>query len=167
MNYDVHGPWDATVGSNAPFKDSCAPPAMQAGSAVSAFEAWKNAGFLPNQIILGVAGYGHSFSVRREDAYNKTTGKIQLYAPFNKALQPHGDKWDSTTGDIDKCGNPTVVGGIFNFWGLVESNFLDDCGNPAKGIDYTFDTCSKTVRDSRAHISHWFTDDSLNPASHI
>jgi chitinase len=77
-------------------------------------------------------------------------GNIQLYAPFNKGQQPPGDKWDSTAGGTDECGNPNVVGGIFDFWGLIDGGFLTSNGTAAKGIDYTFDNCSQTVCASRA-----------------
>ena len=65
MNYDVWGSWSPTVGPNAPLDDSCADPANQQGSAVSAVKAWSTAGFPHNQIILGVAAYGHSFFVEK------------------------------------------------------------------------------------------------------
>lgn len=165
MDYDVWGPWSPTVGPNSPLKDSCAPSPQ--GSAISAVNSWYAAGFPVSQVILGVAAYGHSYFVRREDAYDGETGKIKPYVPFDRCQQPHGDKWDSIVGEVDACGSSTVVGGVFNFWGLVEAGFLTDKGNPAEGIDYTFDHCSKTVRDSRTHISDRFTDYFLNPAFHI
>src|SRR6266850_274670 len=50
--------------------------------------------------------------------------------------------------DVDVCGNPNVVGGVFNFWGLVEGGFLTENGIAASGIDYKFDNCSQTVRST-------------------
>jgi chitinase len=145
MNYDIWGSWSSSVGPNAPLDDSCAPSPQ--GSAKSAVKAWSAAGFSPRQIIIGVAAYGHSYFVKREDAYNLATGEIGLYVPFDKSKQPAGDRWDSTAGGVDECGNPGAVGGIFNFWGLIDSAFLDDYGEPAEGMDYMFDPCSQTVRD--------------------
>jgi chitinase len=142
MNYDVWGSWSATTGPNAPLNDSCAPTAE--GSAVSAVKAWTDAGFPHGKIILGVASYGHSFHVNSSVAYDKS-GKIDPYAPFDKALQPAGDKWDSTATGVDACGNPNVVGGLFDFWGLIDGGFLTANGTAAKGIDYVFDPCSQTV----------------------
>ncbi|KAH9034450.1 glycoside hydrolase [Lactarius hengduanensis] len=143
MNYDVWGSWSSSVGPNAPLNDSCAPTSNQEGSAVSAVKAWSTAGFPADQIILGVASYGHSFHVNKSSALD-ASGNIQLYAPFDKSQQPAGDKWDSTAGGVDVCGNPNVVGGIFDFWGLIEAGFLRCDGTVANGIEYVFDNCSKT-----------------------
>ena len=150
MNYDIWGSWSSAVGPNAPLNDSCAPATDQDGSAVSAVKVWTAAGMPSNQIILGVASYGHSFSVAQSSAL--ASGNIQLYAPFQKSQQPAGDKWDSTAGGTDECGNPNVVGGIFDFWGLVDGGFLTSNGTAASGIDYTFDNCSQTVCAPRASL---------------
>jgi chitinase len=144
MNYDIWGSWSTTTGPNAPLNDSCAPATDRDGSAVSAVNAWTTAGFPSNQIILGVASYGHSFHVSKSSAVD-TSNNIQLYAQFDKSEQPAGDKWDSTAGGTDECGNPNVVGGIFDFWGLIDGGFLTSNGTAASGIDYTFDNCSQTV----------------------
>ena len=124
----------------------------QQGSAVSALNAWTTAGFPASQIVLGVASYGHSFSVSNADALSSDTtsgsgnGTLKLYPQFNKANQPAGDSWDGVAGETDVCGNPTTVGGIFNFWGLIEGGFLTANGTAADGMVYTFDDCSQTVR---------------------
>ncbi|KAI0263099.1 glycoside hydrolase [Gloeopeniophorella convolvens] len=141
MNYDIWGPWSSTVGPNAPLDDSCA--SSPEGSAMSAVKAWSGAGFPANQIILGVASYGHSFHVDSSSAVD-ASGALQFDAPFDKSQQPAGDKWDSTAGGVDQCGNPNVVGGIFDFWGLIDGGFLTDNGTAASGIDYSFDNCSQT-----------------------
>jgi chitinase len=117
---------------------------MPEGSAMSAVKAWTNAKFPANKMILGVAAYGHSYHVDSSAAYN-ASGKIHPYVPFNKTLQPAGDKWDSTAGGVDMCGNPNTVGGVFNFWGLIDGGFLTANGTAANGIDYVFDQCSQTV----------------------
>ena len=148
MDYDVWGGWSPSVGPNSPLSDSCAPAGDQDGSAVSAFNSWTEAGFPPGQIILGVASYGHSYHVSQSSATD-ASGNIQMYPPFDKSQQPAGDKWDSTAGGTDECGNPNVVGGIFDFWGLIDGGFLTSNGTAANGIDYTFDNCSQTVRALR------------------
>jgi hypothetical protein len=48
----------------------------------------------------------------------------QATSLFDKSQQPSGNKWDSTAGGVDECGNPTVVGGVFHFWGLIDGGFL-------------------------------------------
>src|ERR1700677_5081843 len=119
MNYDDWGSLSSAVGPNSPLNDSCAPPTEQHGSAISAVNAWSKAGFPVSQIMLGVPTYGHSFRVSQSNALD-ASGNIRLYAPFNQSDQPPGDKWDITAGSVDVCGNPTVTGGTFNLWGLIE-----------------------------------------------
>ena len=131
------------MGPNAPLNDSCAP--TPEGSAVSALKAWTTAGFPANKITLGVASYGHSFHVDKNSALD-ASGNPKLYSPFDKSQQPAGDKWDGTAGGVDACGNPNVVGGNFDFWGLIDGGFLATNGTAASGIDYIFDNCSQTVR---------------------
>jgi len=150
MNYDVWGSFSDTVGPNAPLDDSCAPAPNQQGSAVSAVKAWTQANFPANKIILGVAAYGHSFRVNRNDALD-AAGNIKLFAPFDKNLQPQGDKWDSTAVGVDICGNPNVVGGIFNFWGLINARFIIFNGFPSIDVYHIFDECSRTVRPIHTH----------------
>jgi chitinase len=152
MNYDVWGSFSKTVGPNAPLNDSCAPASDHQGSAVSGVQAWTAANFPANQIILGVASYGHSFRVKQSDALD-ASGNINLFAPFDKTDQPAGDKWDGTAGGVDECGNPNVVGGIFDFWGLIDAGFLkaDGTASGDSGIYHTFDECSKTVWTLHAH----------------
>ncbi|KAH9958052.1 glycoside hydrolase [Russula dissimulans] len=157
MNYDIWGSWDTTVGPNAPLNDTCA--ASPQGSAVSAVKAWSAAGFPANRIILGVASYGHSFHVNPTDAVD-ASGNIKPYPPFDKSQQPAGDKWDSTATGVDVCGNPNVVGGVFDFWGLIDGGFLTAQGTVANGVDYTLDNCSVTpyVYNSTSEVMVSFDD---------
>lgn len=154
MNYDVWGSWSATVGPNAPLDDSCAPSADQQGSAVSAVRAWTGAGMPASQIVLGVAAYGHSFFVTDEDALecNGNVTELVPYPPFDNSKQPAGDKWDDPAG-TDECGNFSPVGGLFDFWGLIDAGFLTSNGTAATGIDYRFDDCSKTVSSKHSSFS--------------
>ncbi|KAG1785367.1 glycoside hydrolase family 18 protein [Suillus plorans] len=142
MNYDVWGSWFPTVGPNAPLNDSCA--ASKQGSAVSAVKAWTDAGMPVNQIVLGVAAYGHSFSVPPSEAFESHTKKLVVYPAYNASNQPLGDSWDNT-GSVDVCGVYEAQGGIFNFWGVIDNGFLTKEGVPADGIYYRYDTCSQTV----------------------
>ncbi|KAF8510380.1 glycoside hydrolase family 18 protein [Gautieria morchelliformis] len=142
MNYDIWGSWSTAVGPNAPLDDSCAPAADQQGSAMKAVTAWTQAGFPAHQIVLGVASYGHSFSVANANALQN--GALVPYPPFDKANQPHGDSWDGDAGP-DVCGVEQPVGGVFDFWGLIQGGFLTSAGQPASGIAYRFDSCSQTA----------------------
>ncbi|KAN0091397.1 glycoside hydrolase family 18 protein [Tylopilus felleus] len=144
MDYEVWGPWSSTVGPNAPLNDTCAAPANQVGSAVSAVKAWTAAGMPVNQIVLGVPSYGHSFSVPPNDAFvNGSKTELVAYPVYNASNQPLGDAWDDT-GSVDACGVYEGPGGTFNLWDLVDGGFLTTEGNPAPGIYYRYDTCSQT-----------------------
>ncbi|QRW26296.1 chitinase [Rhizoctonia solani] len=132
MNYDIWGPWSDTTGPNAPLNDTCATNATQkVGSAVSAVEAWTKAGFPADQIVLGVAGYGHGFSVTPANALNDSI--LNPYSTFNKSFTPPGDAWD----DMPVGPNGTVA---------LDNGFLNENGtaNTAEGIVYKFDECSQT-----------------------
>lgn len=142
MAYDVWGHWSPAVGPNAPLNDTCAAPANQQGSAVSGVQAWTKAGFPMEKIVLGVAAYGHSFLVNKSVALTGK-GEIAAYPPFEPE-QPMGDSSDGPS--VDACGVSSEKSGIFNFWGMVGSKFLDDKGKPLPGIHYRFDNCSETVR---------------------
>ncbi|KIK41262.1 glycoside hydrolase family 18 protein [Suillus luteus UH-Slu-Lm8-n1] len=144
MDYEVWGSWSSTVGPNSPLNDTCAVPANQQGSAVSAVKAWTDAGMPTNQIVLGVAAFGHSFSVPPSDAFESHTKTLAAYPAFNASNQPLGDAWDNGTGGTDICGNHGGAGGTFNFWGLIAGGFLTEKGTPANGIYERYDTCSQT-----------------------
>ncbi|KAH7906170.1 glycoside hydrolase family 18 protein [Hygrophoropsis aurantiaca] len=144
MNYDVWGPWSTAVGPNAPLNDTCAAAADQDGSAVSAVRTWGAAGMPANKIVLGVASYGHSFSVPPTDAFVPgSTTQLMAYPAFNASNQPLGDAWDDT-GSVDSCGVYEGPGGDWDFWGLIDGGFLTPQGMPAEGIYYRYDTCSQT-----------------------
>lgn len=151
MNYDVWGSWSSTVGPNAPLNDTCNTDiALQQGSAFSAVSDWFQAGFPVNQMVLGVASYGHSFHVKPADAYvsaNRAAGRkhtLNANPVFNATAQPGGDKWDDAAG-VDECGAVQLQGGLYDFWGMIDEGFLKEDGTAAKGIDYAFDECSQTV----------------------
>lgn len=144
MNYDVHGSWDTIVGPNAPLNDTCANSTTAEGSAVSALAAWTAAGMPAHQIVLGVAGYGHSYSVDLVDAL-AADATLQLNAVFNASAQPLGDSWDSLN-TTDVCGVVSGPSGDIDFWGLIEQGYLNANGSVAAGINYIFDGCSQTVR---------------------
>ncbi|KAF8165592.1 endochitinase [Crassisporium funariophilum] len=144
MNYDIWGPWSATVGPNAPLNDTCAASENQAGSAVSAVQKWTKAGIPLSQLVLGVPSYGHSFRVRKADAFVKGSNTTLAPHPaFDGNDRPKGDSWDDGAG-VDVCGNAQLAGGNVNFWGMMELGYLNSDGTPKSGIAYRFDTCSQT-----------------------
>ena len=110
---------------------------------MSAVQAWTSVGLPRSQLVLGVPGYGHSFFVNESVALTDQ-GEMVAYPPFEPE-QPRGDSADDPPA-VDICGATTGWGGVFNFWGLVESKFLDESGQPFLGIYYRYDECSQTVR---------------------
>jgi len=146
MNYDVWGPFSPTVGPNAPLNDTCAPPAAQAGSAVSAVKAWTAAGFPASQIVLGVASYGHSYKVPSSAALSPSaSGGAQTLvdnAQFDNKTVPAGDAWDAAGPDV--CGVNQTFSGDVDFWGMISGGYLGEDGKALSGIQYKFDTCSQT-----------------------
>ncbi|KAF5353740.1 hypothetical protein D9758_008635 [Tetrapyrgos nigripes] len=147
MNYDVWGSWSSGVGPNAPLNDTCAAPDNQQGSAVSAIKAWTDAGVPLEKIVLGVASYGHSFAVAKDDAFvNGSTTELAAYPPFNASAFPLGDSWDTDADTpFDVCGAPTTNGGNWDLFALIDAGLLDECGNPIDDVPYRFDECSKTA----------------------
>ncbi|CAK5272818.1 unnamed protein product [Mycena citricolor] len=153
MDYDVFGPgYSQTVGPNAPLNDTCAPPAQQQGSAVSAVQAWTAANFPANQITLGLASYGHSWPVTPSEALDGAH-RLQPYASYSKSAPvPAGseDAGGSAAATVDQCGNPQSGGsgnsGDSSFAALIDTGFLDSNGTAASasGISFVFDQCSQT-----------------------
>ena len=151
MTYDIWGSWSPTVGPNAPLNDTCAATQNQAGSAVSAVQKWHAAGIPLGQIVLGVASYGHSFSVNKTDAFGPEsashigiTSLIGPYPKFNASAHPKGDSWDDGKG-VDECGNAVFPGGTIEFWGLIQLGYLNPNGTLKNGIFFRYDNCSQTV----------------------
>lgn len=148
MNYDMWGSWSLTVGPNSPLDDSCeAVAAHRAGSATSAVNAWKKAGMPSDHIVLGIAAYGHSFRVRKSDAFVRgAEGQLALFPPFDAKDVPVGDKWDDAGGEVDVCGVKSQhPGGTIVFGGMISLGYLQQDGTPKSGKYHRFDSCSKTV----------------------
>ncbi|KIY71383.1 glycoside hydrolase family 18 protein [Cylindrobasidium torrendii FP15055 ss-10] len=139
MAYDFAGSWSKTVGANAPLNASCA-DSSDASSAMSSVELWNEAGFPLNQIVLGVASYGHSFSVASNTTLPES-GEITTFPAFSGT--PKGDRLDSGA-FTDVCGTTTETSGVFNFWGLIEEGYLTENGTVADGVQYTYDECTQT-----------------------
>ncbi|KAI3574061.1 glycoside hydrolase superfamily [Fusarium oxysporum f. sp. albedinis] len=153
MNYDLYGAWAPTAGPNAPLASKC-DSRNTAGSAEEAVSQWSASGIPKNQIVLGVPAYGHGFSVNRTSALGNTNctqgtnaqfgPRLALYPPQNSTDRFQGSSWDNDPA-IDSCGNPNPPGGTYTFWSLItEAGFLDVYGNPAPGIMFAWDNCSKT-----------------------
>jgi len=84
MDYNVWGSWDTVVGPNAPLNDSCVSSSYQKGSAVSAVNAWTNAGIPANQIVLAVPSSGQAYIVNSSDAFVSGTKTLAAYPNFDQ-----------------------------------------------------------------------------------
>lgn len=153
MNYDVQ--WQSSpslgVGPSSPLNDTCVEPVNRHGSAVSAVNAWASAGMPHNQIVLGVASYGHSYHVNQSSAFQPDMQSLLAYPAYNSSVHVKGDRWDGD-GGIDACGVQQGPGGIFYFRGLQEEGFLNSNGSASQGIAYRYDACSQTVRHSFFYV---------------
>jgi len=145
MNYDIWDVLSPHAGPNSPLNDTCAPSGDQTGSAVSSVNAWVAAGMPANQILLGVAAYGHSYVVSESNVLqsNSSTNITNAFPPFNVGAEHLGDSWDSPAG-FDVCGNFSGITGVYTYWGLVDGGYIDMDGSPQNGFGYLFDTCSQT-----------------------
>jgi chitinase len=155
FDYDIWGPWSPTVGPNSPLDDSCETPNNQFGSATSGVKAWNAAGIPKNQIVLGVPSYGHSFRVRKADAFMNGTNTLASHPKFDKNDIPAGDSWDDAAG-TDECGAAQSAGGNIDFWGLIEQGYLTQTGDFAQGVPHSYDKCSQTVS---ALVPPWITNE--------
>ncbi|KAE9409882.1 glycoside hydrolase family 18 protein [Gymnopus androsaceus JB14] len=145
MNYDIWGSWSTAVGPNSPLNDSCAAPENQQGSAVSAVTAWHAAGVPLEKIVLGVASYGHSFSVNKTSAFVPgSTTQLAAYPTFNASDFPLGDSWDNAATVPDACGLLETNGGVYDFWSLIERGYLTAEGNFTSAYPSRYDSCSQT-----------------------
>lgn len=155
MNYDVYGTWSTMVGANSPI-DDCSPAPQ--GSARAAVKAWMDAGFPAQKLVLGVAAYGHSFSVDADAAFANTSAStsqpegtrlLASYPAFDNKVVPLGDAWDENApAGTDLCGKATKGGpsGVWNYGNMVRQGILNADGSPAAGLGYRWDNCSQTVR---------------------
>lgn len=142
MVYDVWGSWSDVVGPNAPLADSCAAANLQQGSAESAVAAWTAAKFPIDKLVLGVAAYGHSFSVSKNIAV--VNSQLAPYPTFVKSPQTPGEGETADTKTTDSCGVTSGPTGVFSFEGLVTAGYLTSTGSPAFNMLSRFDNCSQT-----------------------
>lgn len=72
MTYDIHGTWDANTGFNAPLYNYNG--IKGEASVDSGINAWLNAGFPKNKIVMGVPFYGYIYN--SVDAENDGLGQL-------------------------------------------------------------------------------------------
>ncbi|EFQ27378.1 glycosyl hydrolase family 18 [Colletotrichum graminicola M1.001] len=142
MGYDIYGAWASTGGPNAPLAFACDPRNNQ-GGIEEGVNKWIAAGIPAEKIALGVAAYGHSFSVNSTNAFT-APGVLNAYPPQNSSNRLQGGSWDNDP-PVDECGNPQPHSGTYTFSSMItEAMFLDTSGNPSAGIASGYDNCSQT-----------------------
>ncbi|GJN92036.1 hypothetical protein Rhopal_005064-T1 [Rhodotorula paludigena] len=62
MTYDITGTWSGFTGPNAPLASACSPGGNQF-SIIGAMTAYRNAGFAPSHILVGIPAYSYSYYV--------------------------------------------------------------------------------------------------------
>jgi chitinase len=103
------------------------------------------AGLPRSKLVLGVPAYGYAYSVNKLSAFKKN-GQLKSFPAFTASAHLVGDGWDDPNPGPDVCGNNQTAGGVWDYWGLIKAGYLGKTGDPAKGICYTYDTCSQSVR---------------------
>lgn len=108
--------------------------------------AWLGAGVPASKIVLGVAAYGHGFSVAPSAAFpNGSTGGLNMFPAQNSSNRFQGSSWDNDP-PVDDCGNAQPPSGTYQFWSMVtEKGFLTETGEPAANVTAGWDGCSQTV----------------------
>lgn len=145
MAYDINGAWSPTTGSNAPLTGSGA--LSFAGSA----EAWLNAGWPKDKLVMGLPFYGRAVTV--VDSYSQGTSPLGLKI---SAEIPKGDSDDALW--ADSCpGSKQTFSGIWKWKNLCTSALGPD-GKPLAGWQQGWDAQSQTPwlynPESKAFVSY-------------
>lgn len=85
MAYDLHGPWDASTGLNAPLYPSSDGPARSRASVDGGISAWLGRGVPAEKLVLGMPLYGYIF----QGVSSRGNG---LYQSFDSAKSVSWDK---------------------------------------------------------------------------
>ncbi|KAI8452407.1 glycoside hydrolase superfamily [Phakopsora pachyrhizi] len=148
MAYDVFGSWSQVTGPNAPFM-STSSGAITGGapgaSVVDSVKILTNQGFKKSQIVMGIPGYGHSYSLTSSTLNTTNAGGVpsQLYQSKLAQTPPGGATDDKPR--IDVCGVKNGWGGIWRYRELIENGFLSKDGkNGLRGYTRHFDQGTKT-----------------------
>lgn len=80
MTYDLHGPWDEFTDFNSPLYNKKSPSPQYDISVNSSVNAWLNAGFTGDKLVVGIPFYGYMYS-----ASGNNDGLLQSFAQ-GKAL---------------------------------------------------------------------------------
>lgn len=68
MSYDLHGPWDQYSDFNAPLYNKSSSSPQYKISVDSSVEAWVNAGFTKDKLVVGIPFYGYMYQVNKDNS---------------------------------------------------------------------------------------------------
>ncbi|XP_034479846.1 acidic mammalian chitinase [Drosophila innubila] len=88
MAYDLHGPWDETVGINAPLYAGACDTTRRANqlNVDAVVQYWLGAGAPPEKLVLGVPFYGRTFTLTSADEHKPGAAHIGrgIAGPFSR-----------------------------------------------------------------------------------
>ncbi|KAG7443202.1 glycoside hydrolase family 18 protein [Guyanagaster necrorhizus] len=137
MNYDVNGA-SATPAPNAPLGNLCGSSSQPEANAQAALTQWKEAGFPPSKMLLGLALYGYvskSTATRLSNSY-APVAELHEHAPLV-------ERTDTVAGDLSQWWGSQVA-----FKQLVSAGALkkqaDGTYGGTNGFTMGWDDCSDT-----------------------
>lgn len=95
MTYDLHGMWDSYTDLHAPLYNNTDVSPQYKGSVDASINAWLNASFPANKLVLGIPFYGYIYS----SVNNANNGLYQTYGGANSISYK-----DITTNYLNKPG---------------------------------------------------------------
>ncbi|EGO02200.1 glycoside hydrolase family 18 protein [Serpula lacrymans var. lacrymans S7.3] len=134
MNYDTYET-ASPPGPNAPLYDSCKSSRQPKANAVAAYNAWTNAGFPADQLVLGLPSYGYVISS------SATALRERSESQPVRSLHQLSRRFAATPADDS---------GQIQFRSLVSENILTRNAdgsfavNPSSGFTRQWDACSAT-----------------------
>ena len=148
-----------TPGPNAPLWDKCGTSGSPESSARAAIEAWKAAGFSPDQLVLGLPSYGYIQRSTVERLQNRHAHHERAisnsHAGLTRRLRQAAVKGVAPILVVN--GDGGTEDGQVQFSALVRQGALAKAGKTRHGVpvfvsggdfERLWDACSSTVRIS-------------------
>ncbi|KAG9327637.1 hypothetical protein KVV02_006341 [Mortierella alpina] len=155
MAYDIMGSWSANTGPNAPFQNG---PSGLADpfSFVQSIEAWKNAKFPVNKLVMGTAFYGRSVTTT---VNMNNQNPITMYVSKTN-VTPKGGPADRN--DINFfCNEGAVYSGMWKWKEIRGSILTSNPTTPASGWSRYWDETTQTPWLYRASDNTFISYDDI------
>ncbi|KAF9921110.1 hypothetical protein BGZ65_010636, partial [Modicella reniformis] len=137
MAYDIMGSWSATTGPNAPLTNGLAGKADQFSVAQS-IDAWVDAKFPINKLVVGTAFYGRSVTT----TVDMNQGPVSMYV--NKTnVTPKGGPSDSNEINFF-CNEGSVYSGMWKWKDIRGAILTSSLTTPASGWSRYWDDATQT-----------------------